>query len=133
MSTLKWESPSRLFLVPTVSQLEKIYPILTCLNYEVIERQAGNSTFFLTVQRKHGPKDFLNSITHSFEEISLSIQGHLQSDQKWQVRIQFQSKQAPNPKTTRSAHLVLENITLVLGWQNFWIIECPPPSVRPAA
>jgi hypothetical protein len=126
------ESPSRLYLIPHVSQLEKIHLVLTTLHYEIVEQSFDQDKFQLISIRKLLPKDFLHDMVHPFGEITLNIDGALQPDQKWRVRIVLQSKKGITLEMNTQVNLILENIALILGWQDFWVIEIPPPSVLAA-
>jgi hypothetical protein len=119
-------------LISHVSQLEKIPLVLTTLHYEIIEQSLDQKEFHLISIRRLLPQDFLHDMVRPFEEITLKIDGVLHPDQKWRVRIVFQSKKGITQEMSAQVNLIFENIALILGWQDFWVIESTPPSALAA-
>jgi len=125
------ESPSRLFQVPHVIQIERVYLILDSMHYEIIEQNLATHEFHLVALQENLSLPLPESLRR-FKTIQISIDGTRIDDTRWQVRVTFQTESHLSTIRIKHADLILEDLTRALGWQNYSIIECPPPNALAA-
>lgn len=125
----------RQYQLPSLSQLQKTSLVLSSMQYEVLENSLSNEEFYLeaTLSPTAIP---IQKQSHIFKSVSISIKGSRDAHQNWRIQLVLHTGHSgalfPADRLKYS-ELILEEITLALGWQAFWIIECPPPPTSLAA
>jgi hypothetical protein len=118
------ERPNRRFRIPDEKDLKKIYPILSSMQFEIVEQKLSSDSFHLVAFFEKGAH-LSASHFEDFQVIQISIQGVKSHDRHWQITLNFDTPQPLKAELSRQADLVLEKVTLALGWQPYWIIDCP--------
>src|SRR5687768_11142104 len=98
------KSPTRLFHLPDLNQFERVYLILSTIHFDVVEQDLNGDNFRLSLIR-----ETLGETLDSFRSEELTIRGRKLSNSRWEVQISIPENQ------------VLDEIMLVLGWQNYLI------------